>query len=99
MARPLRLTNGVLDPVLVMVTGQLCELPAAPDAVSWLLDRSRVLPTARPLLRDSASWTALRLFSRPAPCSAAGAPRSVALLSRICLTCAGDGVAPPCVCR
>jgi hypothetical protein len=47
--------------------------------------------------KDSASLTAPRTLSKPAPCSSAGAPMSVAVLQRISLTSAGDGSAPPCV--
>jgi hypothetical protein len=43
---------------------------------------------------DRASATAPATLSSPAPCSAAGAPMSVAVLHKISLTRAGDGSVP-----
>jgi len=63
--------------------------------LSWFDDSRRVSPTVSLCDLNEASSTALRLFSSPEPCSVAGAPRSVAVDSRICLITAGVGVALP----
>src|SRR5262249_58927525 len=55
---------------------------------------NRVLPCGLLLLIDSASCTALSVLARPAPWWSAGAPRSVAVLTMICSTRAGDGAFP-----
>src|SRR5262245_14273773 len=47
---------------------------------------------------DSASCTAVRVLTSPAPWCSAGAPRSVAVRTMIRLTSAGEGRWPPCAC-
>src|ERR1700761_6772725 len=48
---------------------------------------------------ERARLTAASELMSPAPCSSAGAPRSVAVLMMICLTSAGDGSTPRWVLR
>ena len=48
---------------------------------------------------ESAALTDASASIRPAPCSAAGAPRSEAVLMMRAFTSAGDGLWPPCVLR
>src|SRR6516164_5924910 len=69
--------------------------PALTVAFRPVLSRSSVLPCGLLLLIDSASWTALSVFTSPAPWWSAGAPRSVAVLTMIRWTSAGDGALPP----
>src|SRR5580704_3207488 len=87
----------VWDPVPSLVTPTLnvWDWPAFTVAFRLVLLSSSVLPCGLLLLMDSASWTALSVLTRPAPWWSAGAPRSVALLTMICSTSAGDGAAPP----
>ncbi len=69
--------------------------PAFTVAFRLVLSSSSVLPCGLLLLMDSASWTALSVLTRPAPWWSAGAPRSVAVLTMIRSTSAGDGALPP----
>src|SRR5262249_60279576 len=72
----------------------LAGWPAFTVAFRLVLSSSSVLPCGLLLLIDSASWTALSVLTRPAPWWSAGAPRSVAVLTMICSTRAGDGRLP-----
>src|SRR5215467_489511 len=73
--------------------------PASTVAFRLVLLTSSVLPCGLPRLIDSASWTALSVFTSPAPWVSAGEPRSAAVLTMIRSTSAGDGAFPPWVCR
>ena len=88
------LTFAGLVPSLVTATFLMAAWPAFTVAPRPVLLTSRVLPCGLLLLMDSASWTALSVFTRPAPWWPAGAPRSVAVLTMIRLTSAGDGRLP-----
>ena len=100
--RPEMTTCCVAGPVLVTVTGQDASAPGRAVKLSWFADSRSVGPdrvvAARLPGSQEASSTALRLSSRPAPCSMAGAPRSVAVDSRICFTADGVGRVPWCCC-
>src|SRR5207302_4916619 len=87
----------VWDPVPSLVTPTLnvAFWPAFTVAFRLVLLTSRVLPCGLDVPIDSASWTALSVLTRPAPWWSAGAPRSVAVLTMMCSTSAGDGDAPP----
>ena len=87
----------VWDPVPSLVTPTLnvAGWPAFTVAFRLVLLTSSVLPCGLLLLIDSASWTALSVFTSPAPWWSAGAPRSVAVLTMIRSTSAGDGRLPP----
>src|SRR6516165_12158630 len=87
----------VWDPVpsLVTATLMLAGWPAFTVEFKAVLSRSSVLPCGLLLLMDSASCTALSVLTSPAPRWSAGAPRSVAVLTMIRSTSAGDGEFPP----
>src|SRR6516225_1375324 len=81
-------------PSLVTRTFMLAGWPAFTVEFRLVLSSSSVLPCGLLLLMDSASWTALSVLTRPAPWWSAGAPRSVAVLTMIRSTSAGDGMVP-----
>jgi hypothetical protein len=81
-------------PSLVTVTLNEANWPAFTVASRRGLLTASVLPCGLPPLMDSASWTALRVLTRPAPWWSAGAPRSVAVLTMIRSISAGDGRRP-----
>ena len=95
VGRPVTVGVTVCDPVpsLVTPTLKVWDWPAFTVAFRLVLLTSRVLPCGL-LLIDSASCTALRVLTSPAPWWSAGAPRSVAELTMICSTSAGDGALP-----
>ena len=101
--RPLRLTVCGAAPVLVTVTGQRSGVPGCADRVE-LIDRGQERVAGR---RGRAVRGVDRLgqldrlvgVQQAGALLVAGAPRSVAVLIRICLTSAGVGVAPPWVWR
>ncbi len=97
VGRPVTAGVTVCDPVpsLVTLTLNVAGCPAFTVALRAVLLTSSVLPCGLPPLIDSASWTALSVLTRPAPWWSAGAPRSVAVLTMIRSTSAGDGAAPP----
>src|SRR5215472_15348156 len=97
VGRPVTVGVIVWDPVpsLVMLTLKVAACPAVTEAFRLVLLTSSVLPCGLLLLIDSASWTALSVFTSPAPCSSAGEPRSVAVLTMIRSTSAGEGELPP----
>src|SRR5215472_11291144 len=82
-------------PSLVTPTLNAAVCPAFTVAFRAVLFTNSVLPCGLLLLMDSASWTALSVFTKPAPWWSAGAPRSVAVLTMIRSTSAGDGALPP----
>src|SRR5215471_9993788 len=81
-------------PSLVTVTLNEAVWPAFTVASRRVLLTASVLPCGLPPLMDSASWTAFRVLTRPAPWWSEGAPRSVAVLTMIRSTIAGDGRRP-----
>src|SRR5262249_25881376 len=81
-------------PSLVTPTLNAAVCPAFTVAFRAVLFTNSVLPCGLLLLIDSASCTALSVLTRPAPWWSAGAPRSVAVLTMICSTRAGDGRLP-----
>src|SRR5487761_1007679 len=84
-----------LDPVLVSLMASVVLARGCCTTLIWLGLTSRP-PCGVPVVpaMDFASFTAARTFKSPAPCCVAGAPMSVAVLMRICLTSAGEGSAP-----
>src|ERR1700748_726039 len=100
---PVSLLSGCGAPTALGVPG--CE--GAPSLVTLTLNRgdwpaftvvfndvwrtNSELPVGVPPLIDSASCTALRVSTRPAPWRSAGGPRSWAVLTMICLTSSGEG--------
>ena len=100
-ARPVTATRCAVSAAFVTFTAHDASAPGLPVKFSWFADRPRAPPAcARPRpVCHAASLTARRLLSRPAPCSVAGAPRSVAVDSRMRLTIAGVGGAPRCAVR
>src|SRR3984893_8157123 len=97
VGRPYTVVVTVWDPVpsLVTFTLNVAVWPAFTVAFRPVLFTSSVLPCGVPPLTDSANWTALSVSTSPAPWWSAGAPRSVAELTMICSTSAGDGRLPP----
>src|ERR1700730_14313099 len=97
VGRPYTVVVTVWDPVpsLVTFTLNVAVWPAFTVAFRLVLFTSSVLPCGVPPLMASASWTALSVLTRPAPWWSAGAPRSVAVLTMIRSTSAGDGMLPP----
>ncbi len=92
--RPVTVTVCAVQAALVTVTGHDAAAPGLPDVVELVRRQLQRRPRGSQPGADEASSTALRLFSSPLPCSVAGAPRSVAVDSRICLTAAGLGGDP-----
>src|ERR1700736_3949563 len=84
-------TVWLLAPVLVTVTGTVWLLPGSPVTAMAGGEMRRLVPCDRVAGRadefgagtDLASRTAASAFTRPEPCSVAGAPRSVAELVMI----------------
>src|SRR5262249_2282214 len=83
-----------LVPSLVTLTLNVAVLPASTVAFRLVLLTRRVLPRRPDAPIDRASCTALSALTSPAPWWSAGAPRSVAVLTMIRSTSAGDGSAP-----
>jgi hypothetical protein len=79
---------------LVTVTLNVAVWPAFTVVFRLVWFTCSVLPVRLPPLMDSASWTALSELTRPAPWWSAGAPRSVAVLTMIRSTSAGEGRLP-----
>ena len=82
------------DPSLVTLTWNFDDSPASTVAFSDVWRTSSELPAGVPPLMDSASCTAFSVLTRPAPWCSAGAPRSWAVLTMICLTSCGAGMLP-----
>src|SRR5215470_2021967 len=97
VGRPVTVGVTVWDPVpsLVTLTPNVAACPVFTVAFRLVLLTSSVLPCGLLLLIDSASWTALSVFTSPAPWLSAGEPRSVAVLTMIRSTSPGDGATAP----